>query len=144
MIFKGTLGTGGTIESLPTTHSAGWAYKIIEDGTYAGKVCEVGDLIVAIIDREGSSNTDADWIVVQTNLDGAVIGPASTTDNHVALFDGTSGKLIKSSGTTLADSYVAGVLNTNGGTNLRIWIGTQSQYNAVSPKDANTLYLITG
>jgi hypothetical protein len=23
MIFKGTLGTGGTIESLPTTHSAG-------------------------------------------------------------------------------------------------------------------------
>lgn len=60
MVFKGTLGTGGTITVLPTTHSAGEAYKVIEAGTYAGKVTEIGDLIVAIIDREGSANDDAD------------------------------------------------------------------------------------
>lgn len=144
MVFKGTIGTAGTVTALPTTHSAGWAYKVIEAGTYAGQVCEIGDLIVAVVDREGASNANADWTVVQTNLDGSVIGPASVTDEHVALFDGTSGKLIKSSGATLANTYVAGVLNANGDTNLRIWTGTQTQYNAISPKDANTLYLITG
>jgi len=67
MVFKGTLGTGGTITALPTTYEAGWAYKIIEAGTYANIVTEIGDLIVAIVDRAGSGNLDADWIVLQTN-----------------------------------------------------------------------------
>lgn len=60
MVFKGTIGTGGTVTALPTTHSAGWAYKVIEAGTYAAKVCEIGDLLVAVVDREGASNADAD------------------------------------------------------------------------------------
>jgi len=95
MVFKGTLGTGGTITVLPTTYSAGWTYKIITAGTYAGVVCQVGDLIIAIVDRAGSGNLDADWTVVQTNIDGEVTGPASSTDNAIALFDSTTGKIIK-------------------------------------------------
>jgi hypothetical protein len=97
MVFKGTLGTGGTITVLPTTYSAGWSYKIITAGTYAGVVCEVGDLIIATIDRAGSGNLNSDWVVVQTNIDGAVTGPASATDGNFPLFDGTTGKLIKNS-----------------------------------------------
>jgi hypothetical protein len=97
MIFKGTLGSGGTITVLPTTYSAGWAYKIITAGTYAGVACEVGDLIIAIVDRAGTGNVNSDWTVVQTNLDGAVIGPASSTDGNFVLFNGASGKLIKNS-----------------------------------------------
>lgn len=96
MVFKGTLGSGGTITSIPTAYNAGWAYKIITAGTYAGIVCEVGDLIVAIVDR-ASSGVNADWIVVQTNTDGAVTGPASATDGNFALFDSATGKIIKNS-----------------------------------------------
>ncbi len=33
---------------------------------------------------------------------GDVVGPASSTNNHVALFDGTTGKLLKDSGLTLS------------------------------------------
>jgi hypothetical protein len=69
VLFKGTIGTGGTITALPTTHSAGWAYKVIEAGTYAGKVCEIGDLLLAIVDRTGTGNTDGDWAVFQTNTE---------------------------------------------------------------------------
>jgi hypothetical protein len=68
MFFKGTIGTGGTLEALPTTYSAGWTFKIISEGTFAGQVCEVGDMIIATIDREGTGNLDSDWVVVQENL----------------------------------------------------------------------------
>lgn len=97
MIFKGTLGTGGTITALPTTYSAGWTYKIITAGTYAGNVCEVGDLIIAVVDRSGSGNVNSDWIVIQTNVDGAVTGPSSATNGNFPIFNGTTGKLISNS-----------------------------------------------
>jgi hypothetical protein len=102
MIYKGTIGTGGTITiatfNALTTYNAGWTYRVIEAGTIRGKVCEIGDLVTVIVDRTGSGNLDSDFTVVQNNLDGAVIGPSSTTDGHVALFDGATGKLIKSGG----------------------------------------------
>ncbi len=72
LVFKGTLGTGGTVTALPTTYSVGWTYRVITAGTYAGAVCEVGDLITAIMPRSGSGNLNTDWTVVQTNLNGAL------------------------------------------------------------------------
>ena len=73
MIFKGTLGTGGTISALPATYLTGWTYRVVTDGTYAGQPCEKGDLIIALTDRKDSGNLDSDWTVCQTNIDGAVI-----------------------------------------------------------------------
>jgi hypothetical protein len=108
MIFKGTVGSGGTHEIAAfnslATYNAGWTYRIITAGTVKGVVCEVGDMIIAMVDRAGSGNLDADWTVVQTNLDGAVIGPASATDHAVARFDLTTGKLIQDSNVTIDDS----------------------------------------
>ena len=75
MIFKGTIGASAddpTITALPTTYKVGWTYRVITDGTYAGKVCEVGDLIIALVNRAGSGNLDSDWCVAQTNIDGAI------------------------------------------------------------------------
>ena len=44
MIFKGTLGVSGTAASVPTSgYKVGDTYRIITAGTYANKVCEVGD-----------------------------------------------------------------------------------------------------
>lgn len=78
MIFKGTLGTDGTVEELPTTYSTGWTYRVIEAGTYAGQQCEIGDLVIALTSRSGTGNQDADWTVAQTNIDGAITDIKST------------------------------------------------------------------
>jgi len=103
MIYKGSLGTGGTYTSLPTTHNIGWTVKVITAGTYAGKVAEIGDMYISVVSRSGTGNVDSDWHVFQANIDGAVIGPSSVVNEHVALFDGTSGKLIKSAGVVLGN-----------------------------------------
>lgn len=108
MVFKGTIGTkasGATVTSLPSTHTVGWTYKVVTAGTYAGNVCEVGDMIVCINTATTASN--ADWTVYQANIDGAVTGPASSTDAHIATFNGTTGKVIKDSGYTIASSVPA-------------------------------------
>lgn len=70
MVFKGTLGTGGTVTSLPTTYKTGWTYRVITAGEYAGQQCEVGDLIIALVDRTGTGNLDSDWTIAQTNIEG--------------------------------------------------------------------------
>lgn len=101
MVFKGTLGTGGTISTLPTTgYKVGWTYRVITAGTYASKVCEIGDMIVCI-KKYVSPGSDDDWTVIQNNLDGAVIGPPSSVENRIATYSGTSGKVIKDSGVIL-------------------------------------------
>lgn len=84
MIFKGTLGTGGTVTSLPTTYKTGWTYRVITAGTYAGNVCEVGDLIIALVDRSGSSNANSDWTVAQTNINGAITNISGTSPVSVS------------------------------------------------------------
>ena len=102
MIFKGTLGTNGTVTSLPATHYQGWTYKVITAGTWAGVTCEVGDMIICIAD--GTSANNAHWTVVQSNIDGVVTGPASSTSGNVVTFNGTTGKLIQDSGFTIGKS----------------------------------------
>lgn len=77
MIVKGTIGTNGTVTALPTTYKTGWTYRVTSAGTYAGQVCEIGDLIIALVDRNGSGNTNSDWCVAQTNINGAITGVKS-------------------------------------------------------------------
>lgn len=83
MIFKGTIGTDGTVATLPSTYKTGWTYRVITEGTYAGEACEIGDLIIALTDRDGSGNQDSDWCVAQTNIDGAVTG-IKGTDGYIS------------------------------------------------------------
>ena len=111
MVFKGTIGTGGTVTALPDTHTHGWTYKVITGGTYAGIVCEIGDMIVCV--KDGTVAANADWTVIQSNIDGAVTGPSSATANRVATFNGTSGKVIKDSGFTIGADVPAGAKFTD-------------------------------
>lgn len=46
---------------------------------------------------------------------GDVVGPASSTDNAIARFDGTTGKLIQNSGITIADGATGTLSGTNSG-----------------------------
>lgn len=104
MRFKGTLGTGGDVESLPASHKKGDTYKVIKAGTYAGKACEIGDMVVCIADGSAASNDD--WSVIQANIDGAVTGPASSVSSNFAAFSGTSGRVVADSGYS-ASSFAA-------------------------------------
>lgn len=66
MSYMGTLGTGGTITSLPSTSKQGHTYKIITAGTYSGQVCEVGDMIICV---KGGEGVTPEWSVIQNNID---------------------------------------------------------------------------
>lgn len=49
MIYKGTLGTGGTITTLPAAAASneGHTYKVITNGTYASQAATVGDMFIS-------------------------------------------------------------------------------------------------
>ena len=59
----------------------------------------------------GSTANDAHWTVVQSNVDGAVTGPTSAVSGRVAVFDGTTGKVIKDGGKALSDIALVSELN---------------------------------
>lgn len=84
MVIKGTIGTDGTITTLPKTYKTGWTYRVITPGTYASQVCEIGDLMIALIDRDGVGNLDSDWCVAQTNINGAITGIKGDID-HISI-----------------------------------------------------------
>lgn len=67
MVFKGTLGTGGTATTLPTAAEdyVGDSYKVITKGTYAGLSCEPGDLVVCA--KIGTSSYE--WILIPAGDD---------------------------------------------------------------------------
>ena len=116
MIYKGTLGTDGTVTKVPANgYKVGWTYKVITAGTYAGIKCEVGDMLIAINNGpvSGTIVVNADWTVVQANIDGAVTGPASATAGHIAVFDGATGKVIKDGTYTIATSVPSNAVFTD-------------------------------
>lgn len=52
----------------PTGYKKGYYWVVGTAGTYAGQVCEPGDMIFAVSDY-GTAYADADFNVIQTNLD---------------------------------------------------------------------------
>ena len=75
MTFRGTVGTGGTVASLPTTQvQAGDTYLAKTAGTYAGQVSRAGDLFIAYGD-EGADGflTTVSWAYVPSGDDAELI-----------------------------------------------------------------------
>ena len=98
-----TVGVVDSSTPLPSTgYEVGQTFRVAEAGTYAGKTCEAGDLIIVIKDYEEGTASDADFLVVQANVDGAVTGPDASTDANIVVFDGTTGRKIKDSNVTIA------------------------------------------
>ncbi len=83
---------------------AGWTYKVSVAGKIGGASginVEVGDMLLCLVDSSASGNqatVGANWNIEQTNIDGAVTGPASAASTDFATFNGTSGKVIQDSG----------------------------------------------
>lgn len=66
LVYKGTVGTGGTVTDLPASHTKGWYYVVSTAGTYAGKTCEVGDMLIC--NTTGTTANNAHWDAVQSNI----------------------------------------------------------------------------
>ena len=97
-----TVGVVDSTHALPESdYKVGQTFRVAEAGTYAGKTCEVGDLIIVISDFDTTQKNE-DFLVVQANVDGAVTGPTASTDANIVVFDGITGKRIKDSTVTLA------------------------------------------
>ena len=98
-----TVGIVDSSTPLPATdYTVGQTFRVAEAGTYAGQECETGDLIIVIKDYAADGASNADFLVVQANVDGAVTGPDASTDANIVVFDGTTGRKIKDSTVTLA------------------------------------------
>lgn len=136
LVFKGILGTDtGMISSLPpnaidSSYKQGWTYKVGTAGTYAGQDCEIGDTIYCIAD--GTTANNANWTIIQTNIDGTVIGPSESAGG-VAVFTGTTGKAIKDSGFTIATSVPENAVFTD--TNTKV---TSAANHYTPSTDANS------
>jgi len=107
MVYKGVLDASAN-PNYPAA-DAGHAYKISAAGKIGGASgvnVEIGDMIVCTTDGTAAgtqASVGANWNVLQANIDGAVIGPASAVNTNLAMFDGATGKLIKDSGKKVSD-----------------------------------------
>ncbi len=113
MRFKGTLGTGGTVTVLPTTYKVGDTYRVITAGTYAGQVCEIGDLVMAIESKDAKNNLDTDWTVAQTNINGAITKITATAPIAVS-GSGSSRALTHAASGVTAGTYKSVTVDKNG------------------------------
>ena len=112
MIYRGTFAGGSTGEygALTPFANNGWTYKVTTAGKINGKAVEIGDMLICNTDGTSAATSSnystiaANWDVIQANIDGAVTAPSSSTNAHVAVLDGSTGKVIKDSGYTIGTS----------------------------------------
>lgn len=79
-------------------YKAGQKYVVALAGTYLGQKCEIGDLILIVKDYNVESASNADGIVLQSNIDGAVTSAdPSAIEGEIVVMSGVTGKVIKSS-----------------------------------------------
>lgn len=101
MQFKGSLGTGGTITSLPTADSSnsGWTYKVITAGTYASQAAKVGDIFIS---------TGLEWVLIPSGDEpsGTVTSIAISATSPIAI---DSSAAITTSGTRTISHANSGV-----------------------------------
>lgn len=90
-----------------------------------------GTISIKLVSGETFLSAGANGLGVSGTLSVAHGGTGATS-----LADVTVGNATKAVNTSH-------VLSTNGGTALSFWHGTQTQYNAIATKGANTLYIIT-
>ena len=91
MVFKGTLGTGGTISTLPVASASnkGFTYKVITDGSSRGISYKAGDTVIS----DGSA-----WVLIPSGDE-----PSGTVTN-IATGTGLTGGPITSTGTISVDT----------------------------------------
>lgn len=124
--IRGTLGTGGTITSLPTASASnlGYGYKVITAGTYNSVAAKIGDMFICY--KNGSSyawmhipsgdDIEDTWRPIK--LEGNQILANGNTTNALNFKAGTNVSISNSSGTitfTATDTGATSVAVTGSG-----------------------------
>jgi len=122
MVFKGAIDCSANPNY--SAGDAGHTWKVSVAGKIGGASgpnVEVGDMIICTVDSTSSGDhatVGSNFNIIQVNIDGSVIGPASSTNNRLAAFDGVTGKLLKDSGYLVSDfaasSHVGATGNAHG------------------------------
>lgn len=112
----GVMAYKGAWSQIPTTIplntiKKGWTFTYDSGSAITGVTVEAGDQIIATVDNP-SLSTASNWTVVQANISGAVTSiESAVTDSQVAIFSGTSGKILKKLTLTGLLKCVNGVLS---------------------------------
>lgn len=140
MIFKGSLGTGGIVTTLPTASedNKGFTYKVITAGTYAGQTAKIGDTFIS----DGTA-----WVLIPSGDEpsGTVTNVAVTSTDGSATITGSP---ITSSGTIDISVVTDSALNANSTKPVQNALlsrlftpQSQAEYDAITNKDL-PLYFI--
>lgn len=122
MIFKGTLGTNGTITTLTTVSSSneGFTYKVITAGTYDSKSAKVGDLFTSsgsewvLIPSGDETDTDT-WRGV--NVNGTQLLGSGISSGNVNFKSGTNAT-VTGSGNDITVDVITTFTEANTRTNI--------------------------
>ena len=138
MVFKGSLGTGGTITALPTAEASneGHTYKVIKDGTYAGQAAKIGDTFISTGSRWELIPSGDEPSGTVTSITLNATSPIAIDNNAAITTSGTRTISHASSGVS-AGTYKSVTVNSTGhvtgGTNPT----TLSGYGITDAKIAN-------
>lgn len=127
---------------IPTEYKAGRSYRVAEAGTYVGAQCEVGDLILVVADYNAETASNEDFMVLQSNIDGAVTSTAdATTIGEIVVFDSVTGKVIKGAGVQIAslNDAIAKAHSHSNKAQLDTYDKTQSELLAVAKEEAKNV-----
>lgn len=150
MIYRGTIagGSTGAYGTLTPFANNGWTYKVTTAGKIDGKAVEIGDMLICNTDGTSAATSNnystiaANWDVIQANIDGAVTGPSSSTDAHVAVFNGGTGKVIKDSGFTIAKSVPSNAVFTDTHYTTHLYAGSGTAANAATTNGNTKLTVV--
>ena len=150
MIYRGTIAGGntGAYGTLTPFANNGWTYKVTTAGKINGKAVEIGDMLICNKDGTTAATSSnystiaANWDVIQANIDGAVTGPASSTNAHVAVFNGATGKVIKDSGLTIAKSVPSNAVFTDTHYTTHLYAGSGTAANAATTNGNTKLTVV--
>lgn len=83
LVYRGTLGTGGTVTALPTSGVVkGDCYKVLVAATYAEQAAKVGDLYIAL--NSGSvAATAANWTLIPSGNENETFLKYSTSTTNL-------------------------------------------------------------
>ena len=101
LVYKGTIGTNGTITSLNVAAKVGDVYVAVAGAPAVNSVAlEAGDMIIAKTAGDGT-NTQPTWTAIQTNINGAVTtNNTELATNKLIIADGSK-RIRTASGTGL-------------------------------------------
>lgn len=113
LIYQGVIDCSGN-PNYPAA-DAGHVYVVSVAGKIgggSGPSVEVGDMLLCRVDDTAAGThaaVGASWDILQTNINGAVVGPTSVVGGELAVFNGATGKLIAASALTGLVKLAAGV-----------------------------------